>query len=279
MLRLAISNIAWDVPEDESVAALLRRFSVDAIDVAPGKYFPDPAAASDPRIREVRSWWGERGIEITGMQSLLFGTRDLNVFGSAESQQRLLAHLGAVCRIGRVLGASRLVFGSPRNRDRTGLTDAQAFEAGVDFFRRLAGVAAAEGVVICLEPNPARYGANFMTSSAETARVVEAVGHPAVRMQLDTGAIFINAEDPGEVVQKFGGLIGHIHVSEPDLVPLGSGEADHGGVAAALSRAWPSALVSIEMVATPAEPHLASIERALRTADRHYRAPAVRSVR
>ena len=42
-MRLAISNIAWETTEDEVIAELLARFDVDAIDIAPGKYFPEPA--------------------------------------------------------------------------------------------------------------------------------------------------------------------------------------------------------------------------------------------
>jgi D-psicose/D-tagatose/L-ribulose 3-epimerase len=270
-MRLAISNIAWDVEEDEQIAALLNRYGVDAIDIAPGKYFPDPANATDEDIAQVRRWWQERGIEITGMQGLLFGTVGLNLFGSADVQQAMLGHLSAVCRIGAGLGAIRLVFGSPKNRDRSGLNDQQASEIAVPFFRRLGDIAQAHGVVICLEPNPACYGANFMITSAETAHVVDQVAHPAIGMQLDTGALAINSEDPVTVLQNSAALIRHIHASEPDLVPLGDGPADHGKVLAALAQYLPDHLVSIEMVATKNEPHLESIERALGAAIRHYR--------
>jgi sugar phosphate isomerase/epimerase len=271
-MRLAISNIAWDVAEDELVARLLHRYAVDAIDIAPAKYFPRPAAATLQEILRVRQWWADRGIEITGMQSLLFGTSGLNVFGPAESQAALLAHLGAICRIGSLLGARKLVFGSPKNRDRGGLSDGEALDRGTAFFRQLGDVAAAADVIVCLEPNPPCYGANFMTTSAETARVVEAVGHLAIRMQLDTGAMAINGEDPAVVVASFGDVIGHIHASEPNLVPLGDGGVHHEQVYAALSTSLPGQLVSIEMVATQNEPHLSSMERALRVADRCYRA-------
>ena len=113
-MRLAISNIAWDISEDTSVAKLLGKFDVDAVDVAPGKYFPDPVSARYEDIAKVRQWWADHGIEITGMQSLLFGTTGLNVFGDTKSQQAMLEHLRAVCRIGAGLGATRLVFGSPK---------------------------------------------------------------------------------------------------------------------------------------------------------------------
>ncbi|MGZ8158939.1 MAG: sugar phosphate isomerase/epimerase family protein [Methylobacter sp.] len=270
-MRLAISNIAWDTEEDEEIAKLLSRYGVDAIDVAPGKYFPDPINATDEEVAQVKRWWAERGIEITGMQALLFGTVGLNVFGSAEVQEAMLGHLTAVCRIAAGLGATRLVFGSPKNRDRNGLSDEQVSEIAVPFFRRLGDIAQSYGVVICLEPNPTCYGANFMITSAETAQVVEQIAHPAIRMQLDTGALAINGEDPATVLQNSAALIGHIHASEPDLVPLGDGGADHASIVAALEQHLPRHVVSIEMLGTKNEPHPASIERALAMAIRYYR--------
>lgn len=274
-MRLAISNIAWDVAEDESIAHLLSRYGIDAVDVAPGKYFTDPVNASDDDIKRVRTWWAERGIEITGMQALLFGTSGLNVFGPTDVQDALLAHLAAVCRIGSGLGAVRVVFGSPKNRDRSGLTDQEVMAVAVPFFRRFGDIAAANGVFICLEPNPPCYGANFMTTSAETAQVVEQVAHPAIRMQLDTGALTINGEEAAGVLEKYAHLIGHVHASEPELLPLGDGGSDHAKVHAALAQFLPQHLVAIEMVATKCEPNVASIERALKVAIRHYRANVV----
>lgn len=269
-MRLAISNIAWDTVEDEAIVKLLHRFNIDAIDVAPGKYFPDPAKATEKDIARVKNWWSERGIEITGMQALLYGTTGLNVFGPPQAQDAMLQHLAAVCRIGAGLEAKRLVFGSPKNRDRTGLSDQQAMDVAVHFFRRLGVAAQSYGVVICLEPNPPCYGANFMTTSAETAQVVRQIAHSSVRMQLDTGALTINGEDPATVLQDCASLIGHVHASEPDLLPLGDGGTDHAKVVAALKQHLPNHVASIEMLATKNEPHEVSIERALNVAIQHY---------
>lgn len=271
-MRLAISNIAWDIAEDASVAALLGKYGIDAIDVAPGKYFPDPASARDGNITNVRRWWADNGFEITGMQALLFGTTGLNVFSESTSQKAMLEHLRAVCRIGAGLGATRLVFGSPKNRDRTGLSNTQALEQAVSFFRRLGNTAQEYGVIVCLEPNPTRYGANFMTTCDETAHVVAAVGHRAIQMQFDTGALAINGEYPEDVLERNAGLIGHVHASEPDLVPLGDGVTDHRLMHKTLQQYLPDHVVSIEMIATKEEPHLHSIERALTCAVECYRA-------
>lgn len=271
-MRIAISNIAWDVSEDEQISELLSKYQVDAIDIAPGKYFPDPAKATDQDIAKVKAYWAEKGIEITGMQSLLFGTQGLNVFGSKQSQQAMLDHLNEVALIAKGLGAKRLVFGSPKNRDREGLTDEQTLIIAKDFFTKLGNIADEYGVIFCLEPNPTCYGANFMTTAEETFEAVSAINHPAIKMQLDTGAITINQERMPDVLAYSLNQIGHFHISEPGLAVVGDSNADHDAYASAIKARLNNVLVTIEMVATQDEPHLTSIERALAFVTQTYRA-------
>ncbi|MCX8956420.1 sugar phosphate isomerase/epimerase family protein [Erwinia psidii] len=270
MTKLSFSNIAWDVSEDHQVAALLNQYQCDAIDIAPGKYFPDVVNATTEQIKATASWWRERGISVAGMQSLLFGTQGLNLFDAVDVRQRMLNHLEAVCRIAAGLGATRLVFGSPKNRDRKSLSDHEVAATAVNFFRALGDIASDYSVIICLEPNPACYGANFMITTPETAEVVQAVNHPAVRMQFDTGAVTINNEDPFQLLAQYGELIGHIHISEPGLVPPGSGQGDHDRFSQAIRRHLSSEYATIEMLATNDQPHLQSIENALAFASPHY---------
>jgi D-psicose/D-tagatose/L-ribulose 3-epimerase len=270
-MRISISNIAWDVREDEQISELLSKYQIDAIDIAPGKYFPDPTKATDVDIIKVKDYWSEKGIEITGMQSLLFGTQGLNVFGSKESQQALLDHLSAVARVAQGLGATRLVFGSPKNRDRGGLSDKQTFSIAKDFFTRLGNIANEHGVIFCLEPNPTCYGANFMTTAQETFDVVSLINHPAIKMQLDTGAITINQESISEILTYSLNQIGHVHISESGLSVVGDSTADHDSYSKTLKAHLNNALVTIEMIATQDESHLISIDRALAFVTQTYR--------
>lgn len=270
-MRISISNIAWDVREDAQVIDLLRNYNVNAIDIAPGKYFPDPIQATDKEIFAVKNNWNSKGIDIVGMQSLLFGTQGLNVFSCAEIQTKMLHHLKAVCRIASGLGIKSLVFGSPKNRDRHDLNDLQTMEVAVSFFRRLGDIAKDYGVIICLEPNPRCYGANFMTTSIDTSRVVREVGHDNIKMQLDIGAITINDESIHEVLARDSDIIGHIHLSEPDLKPLGQDNTNHKMIAEKLSENFSNSLATIEMLATTEIPHLSSIEQSLKLATAIYR--------
>ena len=270
-MRVSISNLAWEVTEDVEVANLLSAFNIDAIDIAPGKYFPEPTNATIADIQTVKEWWQERGIDIIGMQALLFGTTGLNVFGSKSVQKKLLNHLVAVCRIGAGLGATRLVFGSPKNRDCSGLSVSQVQNISQKFFRQLGDIAADHGVIVCLEPNPSVYGANFMTTSFETCRVVHEIDHPAIKMQLDTGAVITNQEDVSDVVTQAKDVIGHVHISEAQLAPPGDSYFRHDDIAAVILSQLPAHTATIEMLATRNEPHLVSIRRALQVVTSLYR--------
>ena len=268
-MRIAVSNIAWDVDEDEAIAALLASRSIDAIDVAPTKYFAPDETVTAAAVDAVRRWWSARGIEITGMQSLLFGTHGLNVFGPTEVQEKMLGRLAEVAAIARDLGASRLVFGSPKNRDRGMLSDDAANAIAMPFFNRLGDIAVSYGVSFCIEPNPPRYGCNFLTNSGDAAAFVRRVGHPAIAMHLDTGSIAISNEDPQALIRDNADIIGHIHISEPDLIPVADGPL-HSVVAASLRQTLPRHVVSIEMLATREEPHPQSVERAVVVTRRYY---------
>jgi D-psicose/D-tagatose/L-ribulose 3-epimerase len=271
-MRLAISNIAWDPHEDDGVALLLARYQLDAIDVAPTKYFPNPREASDELIKSCRLWWQEKGISITGMQSLLFGTEGLNLFGAKIIQQNMLEHLRAICRIAQGLGATRLVFGSPKNRDLSSIAADEVIPMAVHFFKQLGEIALEYGVVICLEPNPVCYGANFMTHLEETVQIAKQVAHPAIAVQCDLGSMIINQEDPMELLAQYAPYIGHVHLSEPQLVALGDHKtSDHRHHYQALSRYLPQLVWSIEMLCRQDEPGLVAIERALKTACIYYR--------
>ena len=270
-MRLAISNIAWDVAYDEQVAELLGEYDIDAIDIAPSKYFPNPAQALPDDMSHVKNWWQKNHIELTGMQALLFGTQGLNVFGPPDVQNAMLSHLAAICRIANALGSKYLVFGSPKNRDRSGLDDSETIKQAIVFFRQLGDIAAALQVVICLEPNPPCYGANFMTNAAETAEMVKKIAHPAIQMQFDTGAMTLTAEDPHEFLRNHADLIGHIHASEPNLVPLGTGSCDHHSMAKAISTYAADKIVTIEMVAPKDQSPIKAISNALEIACKYYR--------
>ncbi|EPC6992184.1 sugar phosphate isomerase/epimerase family protein [Vibrio cholerae] len=269
-MDISISNIAWNVCDDLKIATLLNERNVKAIDIAPTKYFPAPEDATFSDIDKIRRFWSSKDIKIIGMQSLLYGRNEFNIFGSKNIQDDMLKYLSKICFIGSELGAVKLVFGSPKNRDRVGIDIDKANDIAYEFFNRLGDIAYELGVTICLEPNPEVYGCNFLTNSDETISLVKRINHPSIKFQLDIGAIKINNESLSDILTKAVKLVGHIHISEPNLSILGDCGYDHRKTACLINDHMPSALGTIEMLIPKNEDSEKAISRAINFIQENY---------
>jgi sugar phosphate isomerase/epimerase len=147
-MNLAVSNIAWPHADDERMAAQLSRYGVRGLEIAPTKIWQDPLAATPGQVTACRRSWEGRGIAIVAAQALLFGRPELTLFESPSARAATAAYLEAIIRLCADLGATRLVFGSPKNRRIGTMPPAQALDIAVDFFGGLAEVAHACGAAI-----------------------------------------------------------------------------------------------------------------------------------
>ena len=245
-MKLAMSAIAWEPPDDEAAARILREHGFTGVELAPTKIFPRPDAATEAEVAACRRAWEARGLRVVALQALLFGRPDLTVFG--ESRSRTLDYLGGIARLGGRLGAGALVFGSPRNRARGLLPAADAWRSAVEFFRALGSAAAEAGTCVCIEPNPPRYGADFITTSEEALRLVEEVASPGFGLHLDAACALLAGEDFPARLRASAHVLRHVHLSEPDLAPVrAGGTVDLHAIGAALRDADYRGWVSVEM--------------------------------
>jgi len=262
-MKFSISNIAWDINNDIEVSEILVHHNISYIDIAPGKYFSNPKKVLTKDIIKVKSFWKDRDIKITGMQALLFGTKNLNIFSNLNSQKAMLDHLESICRIAYHLGSNFLVFGSPKNRDISGVSDEKVQDIAIDFFSRLGDIAAKYEVYFCIEPNPECYGSNFMMNSIDTLNIIKQTNHPNIRMQLDTGAITINNESIDNIIIRSLNEIGHIHISEPNLKVVGDLNTNHTLYANSIKNKLSDKTLCIEMLSDKNDKNFNSISRAL----------------
>ena len=245
-MNLAMSSIAWEPPDDDAVARILREHGFQGVELAPTKIFPRPDAATDAEVAACREAWSRRGLRVVALQALLFGHPELTVFGDARP--RTLEYLTGVAGLGARLGAGALVFGSPRNRARGSLPEADAWRAAVEFFRSLGAAAVEAGTCVCIEPNPPRYGADFVTTSEEALRLVEEVRSPGFGLHLDAACALLAGEDFPARLRKSAHVLRHVHLSEPDLAPVRpGGTLDLPSIGAALRDIGYSGWVSVEM--------------------------------
>lgn len=247
-MRLAVSNIAWHAVEDDRVFEVLGEEGVDAIEIAPTRSFPDPVGLTQDEARRAAAQLADRGLEVVAFQSLLFGRDDLTIFASSVQRERTSAHLERFIDLAGWMGASRLVFGSPRNRRVPSSMDAaEAFDIATNFFRPLAKRANAAGTIFCIEPNPREYGCNFVTDADQGASLVEAVDHPGFGLHLDAAGMTLSGEDLVVSVESHGAVLRHFHASALHLGDLENTVVDHPAAAAGLRSIRYDGVVSIEM--------------------------------
>jgi D-psicose/D-tagatose/L-ribulose 3-epimerase len=262
-MRVAVSNIAWAPAEDAAVAARLRAVGVAGVEIAPTTVWPDLTAVRPAEAIAYGRRWSDAGLPVVAAQSLLFGRPDLRLF-DAEGRAAFVAYLGAAIEVCAGMGATALVFGSPKNRRRDGLPPDAAHRIAVEVFGALADRAAAAGACLCLEANPARYGADFMTTVAEAADVVRAVGAPGLRLHLDTACMALADDDAVKCAADFAAEVRHCHLSAMDLGPVGDAEPEHAAFADALRDSGYPHWLSVEMRRT--DDPIAAVERAARYA-------------
>lgn len=251
-MRLAVSSIAWPPEADAEAADLLVAHGVSGVEIPPARVCEQPWDPPSGSVAACRRFWEDRGLPIVAMQALLFGRGELVLFGDAATRRRLAAHLAAIIDLAAGLGASRLVFGSPKNRIRGGLGLAQAEAIALPFFRDLGRRAADRGVWLVIEPNPPAYGCDFLVTSRQVIEFVDRVAEDGLGVHLDAGAMTLGGESPREIVAAAGPRWRHFHASEPGLAPVGSGGVDHPALAAALRGVGYGGFVSVEMTQGPA---------------------------
>lgn len=252
-MKLAASNIAWLPGDAVRVYAMMQEHGLTGLEIAAGLAFPheaDPFQPSDESVRALDAQLSSFGISIVSMQSLLFGAENARLFGTLlELAAFEAAMMRAICLAGR-LGIPNLVFGSPTNRAFPETMDpmaARKFARGI--FRKLGDRACSAGTVLSIEPNPAVYGTNFLTTVMDAARFVAEVGHPAVMLNFDMGSLSMNGEADlvTDIFEAAGGNVSHVHISEPHLAPAPDDEAFARHTVAAIRRTGYDRWFSIEM--------------------------------
>lgn len=269
-MKIAISNIAWHSHEEAAIADLMQQLGVSGVEIAPTKIRSSPLDATATELSEYRQFWSNRGIQIVALQALLFGRPDLTIFESENQRQETIAYLAGTIEIAAKLGASVLVFGSPKNRQVGNLKPQEIEEIAIEFFSQVGNIADPHGVKFCIEPNPAVYNCDFINTSLEGLDLVKSVNSPGFGLHLDAGGMTLNDENIERAIATSGSRICHFHISAPHLDPVETGSVEHPRFAEALRQIQYNGWTSIEMRSQHPESNFDNIERALKVAIQQY---------
>ena len=142
---------------------------------------------------------------------------DLRPVGPVIDEARLKRWGETVFRRAEEVGVKRVVWGSGASR-RLADADFPREKAREQFIRAVASYAPfaeRHGVTIVIEP-VCRTDSNFIMSLADGADIVQAVGHPNVRLLADNYHMDIEGE-PATEIERFADILEHVHVSEIKL--------------------------------------------------------------
>lgn len=220
MMRLAVSNIAWGAEHDDTVYRHMRWRGFAGLETAPTRLLrtktPYAAREIGQALDIIDNLKTNYKLEPCSMQSILHGVAD-NIFQGEEQRLRLIGYLDKACAYGALTGFRNLVFGCPVNRN---MSDPERdYPISVSFFRQLGRVAAAHGTIIAVEPVSPEYNTNFLNTVEQAIVFVREVDEPAIRINLDLGALITSGESLA-LVRPCLELVNHIHISEPGLAPI-----------------------------------------------------------
>jgi D-psicose/D-tagatose/L-ribulose 3-epimerase len=269
-MEFAISNIAWEPNEDDSVREVLTSAGFRAIEVAPTKTWPDPSAVTAAEALRFRDDWESHGFRLVAMQALLFGHPEMTLFEDAARRTLTYNYLLKLMELAARLGVKPLVFGSPKNRLAGTLPKPEALVIAADFFHGVGRAAARLGVEMCIEPNPPQYGCDFVNTISEAVELVRAAGSPGFRLHVDGSALILNGEDIEVALDHGYPFLSHFHISEPFLTMPGSHETLHRRMALQLRKLGYAGFASIEMRGGQLADNIQAVRQAVDFATRVY---------
>lgn len=212
-MKLSISNIAWDPKINTEVYQLLNKYKYNGIEIAPTIWFPEMPYDNIKNAKIVSDDLKQTfGLDVFSMQSICYGKNE-NIFGTEKEFNELLNYVKKAIDFAFSINCPNIVFGCPKNRI-IGTED--QVQKAYKFFNNLGTYASKKNIIISIEPNPTIYGTNFLNTTEQVIDFIKILNHPNIKLNVDLGTIIYNHESL-EILKLNKDLIGHVHLSEPNL--------------------------------------------------------------
>lgn len=222
----------------------------DGVEVAPYTLDEDPMTINETQAEAAGLVAREAGLDVVGLHWLLVRPKGPALHLTTPDQavrDHTIEYARHLARLCAAMGGNIMVWGSPKQRNvADGQSYDEAFANAAGVMRAICEVAEPLDVILALEPlGPAE--TNFMTSAAETVKLIEAVDSPACRLHLDVKAMSAEDKPIPAIIRDSAPHLAHFHANDPNLRGPGAGEVDHVPIAAALREVGYEGYVSVEV--------------------------------
>jgi D-psicose/D-tagatose/L-ribulose 3-epimerase len=217
-MKIGISAFAWTARFNQSHLELLPAIKKIGLDGVELPMF-DPAMLPIAKIREA---FGTHGLDCTVCAILpkLFNP----ISPRPETRKRAIEHLVRCVEASASMGAKML--GGPLFAPIGYLPKHRPSPAerswAVEAFQALEDVLDVNDMTLSIEPVN-RSETFFLRTAVEAKQLCESIGNPRIGITIDTFHANIEERNIPEAIRSLGSHLKHIHASENDRGPLGSG--------------------------------------------------------
>jgi len=244
-MKLSISNIAWDNDELESYLQIIKDMGCDGIEIAPSCIWDEPSHASDEQISKIIKTIKKYDLEVSSFHSLLYTKPNINIFNK-EKRNETISYLKKIIEIAASFGTKTMIFGSPKNRQINLNNYDDEYNTSIELFKIMADKCKKYDICFCIEPLGTSCN-NFIQTSTDGRKLVEAVDSPNFGLHLDASAITEMKEDLTKIFKNNIKILKHFHINDLKLNLLGTTSVDHVSISKAISNSGYNNFLSIEM--------------------------------
>jgi D-psicose/D-tagatose/L-ribulose 3-epimerase len=217
-MNLAVSNLAWDKNENGIVFKELKNNGIENIEGVLTKIEEWPNL-SDDVLKEFKTILDSENIKIPSIQSIFYGVKVENL----HDTDSVITHVNQLIRCCNILDVKTMVLGSPTLRTLNN----ESTNVLIPTLKLLDEILVDNKMEMCLEPNAKIYGGHYFYTIEEIIKFLSNLNLKNIKTMIDTHNLVLENVDPCESLEKYYELIGHIHISEPNLGPLSDFDLHH----------------------------------------------------
>jgi D-psicose/D-tagatose/L-ribulose 3-epimerase len=221
----------------ERQCEMAAQLGYDGLELAPMTVDAEPHLLSSAKRTALRRAAEDAGIVITGLHYLMRAPAGLSITSRDPAQRaRTIGVMRDLCVLAADLGGKVLVHGSPDQRKLEPGFEDEGRKHAIECFAAAAEAASSAGVVYCVEPLSRRQ-TDHINTIAEAVAIVSAIDNPALRTMLDcSSAGSTETESIPDAIRRWlpTGLIGHVHLNDPNRRGPGEGDLPFAPILVAL---------------------------------------------